>query len=154
MISAPPVSLAMLASAFKKDPCGAAIFRDVLTDEEVECMLRALLGDVYEDKVCHTALDVSIRTTDGRFRALLGHSLANGLLGDEISMIAESGLPVALMWGENDAFINSDYYWQVAIQRPLGDGKYAVSGAGHSPHLSDSKQFVELLEKLVVAADL
>jgi pimeloyl-ACP methyl ester carboxylesterase len=147
LISAPPLSLETISLAFKPDPTNGALFTDVLDSEQVNTMAKALLGSGTTD-VQVKLLEESIKLTSGSFRKLLGESLMAGQLHDEYNCLLEANVPVAMIWGEQDLFIDSSFYQNVKLNRYLGKGFYTLTGSGHSPHIDNAKRCVEIIAGL------
>jgi len=154
LISAPPISMQTMADAFLPDPSDGALFSENLSEEQIHRMAEALLGSQKDNKSLLDVLVGSINNTQGHFRKALGLSLQAGNLKDELAMLSLTKVPVALIWGTNDKFIREDFYRNIILERTLGKGKYAIEGAGHSPHLEDVPHFQRLLSNLCLEISL
>ncbi len=149
LVSAPPISLSVLSQAFKPDPAGGAIFRGELDVKEIEVLARALLGPAGADAALLDGLRRSIKRTDRAFRPALGESIVAGELDDEVANVAHTQVPVAMVWGTDDAFINPGYYESIQAGQWLNGGRFPFHGSGHSPHLDRPREFAALLSKLL-----
>lgn len=149
LISAPPLSLPALSRAYKPDPVGGALFKADLGDDDVDSMTSALLGKARQDPAATAVLAADLRRTDRRFRPALAHSIVSGQLGDERATIAVTPVPVAMVWGLDDPFLENDYYQSVTLGRALGQGRYPFANCGHSPHIEQPERFYILLSQLL-----
>tara|TARA_R110002072_G_scaffold238329_1_gene395682 strand:- start:16635 stop:17549 length:915 start_codon:yes stop_codon:yes gene_type:complete len=154
LVSAPPLSLNTMAKAFKPDPVDGALFTADLSPEQIHLMADKLLGPQKDNEQAYVAMLDAISKCEGGFRQSLGESLAQGKLADEQKHILASEVPVALIWGTEDAFIYPEYYWQAQLSQTLGEGKYQIEGAGHHPHLSEQLDFVELIRGFALELEL
>jgi len=154
LISAPPISLPSLAAAFKADPTGGAIFTPYLDDAQIQLLAENLLGPAYSDQESRDALESSIRSTNGVFRQQLGESILAGQRSDEGAVIANSDVPAAFVWVQQDHFLQESYCQAVAFKRSLGQGNYCFDQSGHSPHLAQPEDFIQLLDGLANVAGL
>jgi len=150
-LSAPPVSLDTLPTAFREDPCNAAIFRSELSDEDIDLMARCLLGSASDTGNYLATLKQSIAGTNPGFREKLGMSLGQGKLENEQSIVDASAIPCALIYGEEDLFIQSEFCENISFSNALNKGTYGISGAGHSPHLSHADTVHAILEDVLTA---
>lgn len=152
LLSAPPLALASLSRAYRPDPVDGAIFKGALAEPEIERLASALLGPAAARPELHEALGAAIRATDPELRSALGQSVMAGELHDERAIVAASTVPLALVWGTDDAFIEPDYYAEIHAERWLGRGRYALAGSGHSPHLDQPTAVEGLLTDLLATA--
>jgi pimeloyl-ACP methyl ester carboxylesterase len=89
------------------------------------------------------------RRTDGAAReAMVADALAGG--ADDQRRIAETAaVPLAIVNGAEDAFINGDYFATVAYAN-LWDGRvFSLEGVGHAPFWEAPARFNPLLERFV-----
>ena len=149
LISAPPLSLASLGAAYKPDPVGGALFRGELSDGDVDAMAGALLGKARADAAVRATLERDLRRTDVAFRPALGKSLMEGRLGDAVKVAAESTVPLAMLWGAEDPFLQPAYSEGARLGRSLAGGKFAFGSAGHSVHLEEPGRVSDLLGTLL-----
>lgn len=148
LISAPPISLSTFQQAFKPDPTAGCLFKGELGEAEIE-----MLAACFSEKAAPRAmarLKENIRATAPSFRTALGASLAAGRLRDERDIFAQSRLPVLLLAGTEDKFLNLDYYATL----PQRDGRTATAifeGAGHALHLEEPERFERTLRDFIIS---
>jgi pimeloyl-ACP methyl ester carboxylesterase len=147
LVSAPPISLDTLVDAFSPDPTDGLLFKADLDDVEVGRFADAFIHQQSND--AKTRLMQDIKKTNGRFREALGNSLSNGLLQDEIKSIKSSKLPVLIIYGENDQFIESNYYTRFRGNARYGVDFSSVSNCGHAVQLEKPEQFENLIETYI-----
>jgi pimeloyl-ACP methyl ester carboxylesterase len=152
LISAPPISAATLNHALRPDPVGGALNRGALRPEEIDHLAKAILGPAQADGTLLDRQWTSIATTDRAFRPALGESVTAGGVADEQAILMHSPVPVALVWGSEDAFIEPSCHDNVLAGKWLKDGRYKFWGSGHSPHLEVANHFPTLLNSLLLEA--
>jgi pimeloyl-ACP methyl ester carboxylesterase len=146
LISAPPLQASALGQIFRPDPTGGALFQGELSEGDTAAMVDALLAPGQVSNAFRQRVRDSIRRTDPRFRPALGRSIGRGMLSDEVSLLASTSVPTALIYGTDDRFIDTSYYVQVRLRTPWRQGLYSFPGSGHSPHWDAPQQFHALLE--------
>jgi pimeloyl-ACP methyl ester carboxylesterase len=143
LISAPPTSLAHFAQTFKPDPSEGRLFKGPLDASEVE-----LLADCFSLPAADPSrarLVANIRRTDSLFRPSLGASLALGRALDEREIVGQSRVPLAVLAGSEDRFLNPSYFGTLPAER-LWRGKTVVfEGSGHLLHLDSPTRFEAVL---------
>lgn len=152
LVSAPPLSAAALTSTLRPDPVGGALYRGALRTDEIELLARTQLGPALADQTLLDRQWSTIANTDRAFRPALGASIAAGGLADEQAILMHSPVPVALVWGADDAFIEPSCHDNVQVGKWLKDGRYKFWGSGHSPHLEPANHFATLLNSLLLEA--
>jgi len=148
LISAPPLSTATL----RRDPAAGALYRAALGHDEIDALARAQLGPARMDPALLERQRSFIAGADPAFRQALGSSISAGSLADEQAIIMHSPVPVAMIWGSEDAFIEPSSHDNMQAGKWLKDGRYKFWGAGHSPHLEAGNQFPTLLNSLLLEA--
>lgn len=148
LVSAPPVSIETLGAAFKPDPTGGALFKSALSIDDKNTMAASLLGSSGRARRCFDSFISSINATNGVFREALGASLMRGELRDEAKLLSQAARPVALFYGDSDAFIEQSYYETVNIDVPLGQGKYKFLAAGHNPQIDHPEKLLDVFRQL------
>jgi pimeloyl-ACP methyl ester carboxylesterase len=110
LASSPPIEKNSLGSAFLPDPSKGLLFKDSLTESEVEFLAGCFLHG--NDPSDLRRIASGIRRTKGNFRSKLGFSLQQGLIENEIEKLKCFSLPTLLLGGKNDKFLNHNYYIQ------------------------------------------
>ena len=114
-----------------------------LTDDEALAYARAATTpDVDRQDFRYRAA----RRTDGRARACMFASVVQGVGVDQRRTVEEAPVPLAIINGENDRFLNPDYFakpryanlWRGSVQR--------IAGAGHAPFFEQPEVYNSLLQ--------
>lgn len=128
--------------AFLPDPAMAILFKEELSEEEVELRVAGMFqpdsdlpGVFFED----------VRRSDGRFRAALLASLETVGFADEVQIVAQLNKPLAVFHGARERVVNGDYIaglpmptlWRGAVQQ--------IADAGHTPQWEAQVAFDALL---------
>lgn len=150
LISSPPLSLSTLGLAFKKpDPSDGCLFKGELTKEETDhlasCFAGTGNGEMFD------TIRANILRTDPRFRVNLGISLSEGRMRDERRIFETTRLPIALLAGTEDRFLNADYYASLPAQQMWGGRPVMFEGRGHALHLETPEQFEQVLSQFLDA---
>ena len=133
-----PLDLSVMGAAFKPSPVMGLTGKEDFSDEE------ALLYAQHTSAV-NGVLDPHLlamcKRADGRFRRLMFESLAAGRALDEVALVREGRVPLAVVNGSEDAFVNLDYIAGLPYGQ-LWDGKTQVlPGLGHAPFLQGPDVF-------------
>ncbi|MFI4933631.1 MAG: alpha/beta fold hydrolase [Caulobacterales bacterium] len=89
------------------------------------------------------------RRTPGVARETFFANALGGGVDDQRRIVETAKVPLAIVNGAEDAFINAAYFDTVAYAN-LWDGKvHSLAGLGHAPFWQDADQFDRLLERFV-----
>ncbi|MBF0179906.1 MAG: alpha/beta hydrolase [Magnetococcales bacterium] len=144
--SPPLAGPASFGEAFLPHPAAALMFQETLTDADLDLWARAQTHRVVNPEMMQCMRE-AMRLTDPRCRSHLIASLGAGEMRDEIAILRRLPVPVALLLGEQDPFVNADYcrnldlpgLWRGAIQ--------FLPDCGHSPHCESQARFDALLSE-------
>lgn len=149
MIGTPPVSNTSpeaVMAGFHMTDATALVGQEELSAAEAEEFARGCMG--YEVPLERFVLD-AVRRTDGRARALM---LADFLAGngvDQRSAVETSRVPIAIVNGAAEPFINNDYIRGVRFGNLWSGGLHLIAGAGHAPFWSAQAEFDAILERFL-----
>lgn len=122
------------------------LFEEVPSEADLVAYQKALT--CFENDTLLHSLCEAFRSTDAKFRTGMAGSLGKGEWSDEISNLANAGLPVALIYGAEERIINTDRIsavqlpkWRNEIQR--------IPAAGHLAHLDQPEKFNRLLREFL-----
>lgn len=87
------------------------------------------------------------KRTDGRARETMFGSVVMGQALDEREIVATTSVPLAIVNGVDDVFIQAGYFDDLAFSSLWPDGVVRVEGAGHAPFLQQPQRFNALLAK-------
>ncbi|MCC6002420.1 MAG: alpha/beta hydrolase [Pararhodobacter sp.] len=142
MISgAPPVKpeLPCLMAAFNIDPAAENLTgkRDFSEDDAQAYALHTAGVDGQVDP----HLLAMVRRTDGRAREIMFGSVVTGAPLDEQAIVASMTMPLAVLNGADDPFIQHAYFDTLAYATLWSHGIMALPGAGHAPFLQQPEAF-------------
>lgn len=140
----PPLgkSLDSFADAFMPTPVMQLTGKPDFTSEEALAYARAttLPTASTEDPACQAAM-----RTDGRARARLIASFAEGLGADQRRTVEEVAVPLCIINGEQDPFLNHSYFSKLRYARLWRGTVSNIPGTGHAPFLEQPEQYDSLL---------
>ena len=143
IFGAPPVKSPLnLNEAFLPDERMALLFQKRLTTKEAVSFAEIVCNDFQKQK-----FDVlgAIQNTDSKFREDIGVSVNMGELSDEVEILKNSSVPIAILHGMEDDLINYNYLEELHIPRLWKEKVHKIEGCGHSPHLEKPIEFNQLL---------
>lgn len=127
-VSAPPVSLKTLGSAFAQSSLSTLLFRERLSSEEMRDLSRAFAQSDEDVQTVYSDL----ARADPKFRSGLGESVTAGGLRDEICCYKEIAFPGLLIRSPSDVFINAEYYDELLETHGLPATIATVQAGGHA----------------------
>lgn len=139
----PPVKKPInLGEAFLPDERMALLFQKNLNSNEAKKFAECVCNNFQKQK-----FDVlgTIQNTDSKFREDIGISVAAGELADEVAILKNSTIPIAIFHGTEDALVNGNYLEELYIPM-LWEGRiHKIKDSSHSPHLEQPDVFNQLL---------
>ncbi len=140
--SSPVSSPEDIPAGFMQTEAIAYAFKNDISDDQLNDMCRANVGDNYE---FDDLLKKDIRRTDKLFRESLGGSAAKGEIADEKRIVEELDVPLAIIHGENDNIANYEYIKKLKAPTLWRGEIQVIKNAPHLVHLTNPKEFNELL---------
>jgi pimeloyl-ACP methyl ester carboxylesterase len=144
----PPVGFPpAMAEAFLPHPAMSSAFKADLTDTEMDAYVTAF----FKPNVTEVpeSFKADVRRTDGRARQVMASSIAPGGYKDEIEIVANLAVPLAILHGEQEQLVNVSYIRSLKMPTLWRGGVQIISGTGHAPHWENPQQFNALLEAFV-----
>lgn len=83
--------------------------------------------------------------TDGNARLNLGASIGKGQFKNEKEILNQINIPVGILHGEKEKFVNTDYLNQLQIPKLWNNKIHFVSGSGHCPQMENPEYFNSIL---------
>ncbi len=143
-----PLDLSVMGAAFKPSPVMGLTGKEDFSDDE------ALLYAQHTSAVNGTVdahLLAMCKRADGRFRRMMFESLAAGRALDEVAIVREGKVPLAVVNGSEDAFVNLDYIAGLPYGR-LWEGRTQVlPGLGHAPFLQGPDVFNPIFARFLAS---
>ncbi|MBI3243218.1 MAG: alpha/beta hydrolase [Chloroflexi bacterium] len=148
IFGAPPLAFPpAMAEAFLPNPAVAVGFKPDLTDEEAAAYAASFFkpGTPTPDSFLE-----DIRRTDGRARLGLGGSIRPDGYKDEVEIVANLSVPLAILHGEHEQLVNRAYISALKMPGLWRGAVQIVGDAGHAPHWEQPDQFNSLLEAFLL----
>lgn len=92
------------------------------------------------------------RRTDGRAREIMFGSVAAGQALDEREIVRTTEVPLAIVNGHDDVFIQPRYFDSLTYASLWPRGVVRMAGAQHAPFLQKSQEFNRLLAEFAAGA--
>ena len=143
---APPVraTAEALQSAYRPNPHSALFGKPDFTVAESATFTKATY-----DAAASSALRAAARRTDSRARGSLFAGLFAGNFTDGVGAVETSSVPVALVDGADDPYVDTDYVDGLKFAR-LWEARYHVlAGVGHVPFLQAPVLFRSLFSRFL-----
>ncbi|WP_050031913.1 alpha/beta hydrolase [Bradyrhizobium sp. LTSP857] len=86
------------------------------------------------------------RRTDGNARACLGASAQSGGLVDEVEIVRNLKIPIAIVQGREEQIVDLGYLQRLPAPTLWRGTVQVINGAGHSPHWEQADAFNEMLD--------
>jgi len=144
----PPIAFPpAMDKAFLPNPAMGVGFSAEITREQAEAYVAAFFAPGFMGIPPFFVEDVL--KADGLARAMVGASIDPAVSRDEIKVVEELKVPLAILHGAKDTLINGDYFgllkiptlWRGAVQR--------IDSAGHAPQWETPAVFDALIESFV-----
>jgi pimeloyl-ACP methyl ester carboxylesterase len=141
---APPVGRNQMSQGFKGAPQTGAASKQDISEAEIETFVQDIFGDSSEP-----FFREAVARADGRFRKRLFEAARAGEGVDQRLIVESSPVPVAVVNGDGDRFVNLDYFDTVAYAN-LWEGRcHRLSGLGHAPFWEAPGDFNPVLERFL-----
>ncbi|MDQ0473299.1 alpha/beta fold hydrolase [Labrys wisconsinensis] len=140
----PPVSAAEVSLGFRPSPHMNLAGKEHFTAEDVEAYARSTCGEPFEP-----VLRDIVARTDGRARRLMFESFAAGRGDDQSAIVATSKVPLAVVNGADEPFVNTDFVAKVRYAN-LWEGRcHLIENSGHAPFWDKPAEFDAIFERFV-----
>lgn len=141
LFGTPPLGMPPeMDKAFLPNAAIPFLFQEQLNETEIDLLSAALTNNENKEKVKNY-----IRITDGNARSFLAASIPKGLFKNEIKIIENLILPIAILHGEKDSLINKKYIDKLTIPTLWKNEIQVIKNAKHSPQLEEHAIFNTLL---------
>jgi pimeloyl-ACP methyl ester carboxylesterase len=133
--------------AFLPNPAIRFAFQERIDRTEASAYLAAFFKPGFAD-IPPFFLDDILRT-DGRARSGLAANAANGGYRDEVAIVRELKVPLAVLHGAEETVVNGGYLGSVAMPTLWRGAVQTIHGAGHTPQWEAPEAFDALLGAFV-----
>jgi pimeloyl-ACP methyl ester carboxylesterase len=96
-----------------------------------------------------SVFEADILATHGGARAGLGASAGEGRFADEIAIVNELSVPLAILHGSGEQLVSLDYLRGLSAPTLWRGEVQVIDGAGHAPHVEQPTRFAGLLDEFV-----
>jgi pimeloyl-ACP methyl ester carboxylesterase len=148
LFGTPPISKPMAGEPFLPNPLFSCLFEKELSAEDAAAVATSFFSS---DRLVPDFFAEAMLSTDGRARAALWQSVAEGSYTDEVTVAANLSKPLAIVHGEADSLFNPAYIKGLSIPTLWRGEVQMVPDAGHAPHWEQPERFNRLLAEF--AAD-
>lgn len=144
----PPVAMSpeALGEGFLPSEQMGLTGQEVFSEEEVLSFARATCG---ADSEPEPYLVEAVRRTDGRARARMIAAAVSGLGADGRKVAETSPVPLAIVQGGHDPFVNGDYLRSLGYANLWENTVHVLDGAGHAPFLEAPDTFNPYLRRFL-----
>lgn len=143
ILGAPPLAFPPdMEAAFLPDPANGILFQETLNEEEVAVRVAGLsapgsyMPPLFAD---------DIRRSDGRFRSNLLGSIGTVGFTDEVNIVRNLDIPLAVLHGSEERVVSGDYIESIPMPTLWRGAIQHVRGSGHSPFWEEADAFDDLL---------
>jgi pimeloyl-ACP methyl ester carboxylesterase len=140
----PFTSRASMGEAFLPNPAMKFAFQEKFDDGEASAYVAAFFRPGFAD-VPAFFLDDILRT-DGRARSGLAANAANGGYRDEVAVVRDLKVPLAVLHGADEQLVDGRYFASVLMPTLWRGAVQTIPGAGHTPQWETPEAFNALLE--------
>ncbi len=149
IFGAPPLAFPpAMKEAFLPNPAVEIGFKADITEEEARTYAASFFAP--GTSVPETPFVTDILRTDGNARSGLAASIKPDGYQDEVEIVANLSIPLAIFHGEEEQLVNKAYIGKLTMPT-LWRGEIQVIGAaGHAPQWEQPEEFNRLLEAFVI----
>jgi len=90
---------------------------------------------------------------DGKARQSIGAVITEMSYADEVAILENIQIPVAIMAGENDKLVNNSYFKTLRVPRLWNNQPSFISDSAHCPQWENAPAFNNLLDSFVKAVN-
>ena len=87
------------------------------------------------------------RRTDGAARGCLGASAQQGLFPDEVAIVADLKIPLAMVHGAEEQIVDLDYLRRLSAPTLWRQAVQVIDHSGHTPQWEQPEAFAKLLDE-------
>ena len=101
--------------------------------------------------VSQTPFITDVLRTDGRARVGLAASLQQSGYRDEVEIVTNLSIPLAILHGKKEQLVNGTYFSKLTIPTLWQNKVQVIVDAGHVPHWEQPDIFNMLLEQFIMS---
>lgn len=139
----PPIGLPpQMEKMFHAHPLMGLLFSGEIRNEDAISLAQSF---VYDTSMIINEIAEQILQSDPNSRINLGASIGKGLFKNEIEIIKELKIPIAIIHGKHDTFVNSEYIEQQEFGNLWSNQIVMLENSGHCPHIEQPVEFNNVL---------
>jgi len=145
---APPVGIGSdaVAAGFAVSEHMHLAAKEQLSEQEVENYARATCG---RNAPFDEFLRDAVARTDGRARKIMFDSFTGGNESDQRLIAEQSSIPLAVVNGTDDEFVNNEYIVGLSYQNLWHGEVHLLEGVGHAPFWETPERFDQYLREFL-----
>lgn len=121
------------------------IFNDEITEDQIKGFINSLIKNkLFTDSTINI-----VRNADPRVRSYLGLSVSEGRYRDEVQVVKNLEIPLAILHGLEDPLIRLDYIESLTFSTLWKDVIQKLPNVGHSPQIDTPEVFNDILQEFV-----
>jgi pimeloyl-ACP methyl ester carboxylesterase len=136
--------------AFLPNPAMGVLFSEHIDREQAAAYVASFFKPAFADVPPFFLEDVL--RTDGRARSNLGASIAPGGARDEVEVVRDLKVPLAVLHGGEEQLVNGGYFATIAMPTLWRGAVQVIPGAGHTPQWERAQAFDALLAAFIEEA--
>jgi pimeloyl-ACP methyl ester carboxylesterase len=138
---APPFSIPPADDIFLPNPALPFFYKDKKTNEELDILATSMVNNPKFEK----AVKAEFKKVDPNFMKPWVANMQVKIPKDEIEIVKSTKIPVAVIHGVKDSFINSEYLKEVPFNKLWRDKICEIQEAGHLPFLEKAIEYNKCL---------
>ena len=148
IFGAPPLAVPpAMSEAFLPNPAMQFTFQERVDSVEASAYVATFFKPGFADIPPFFLEDVL--RTDGRARSNLGASIGSGEARDEVAIVRDLKIPLAVLHGDEEQLVKGRYFGSVAMPTLWRGAVQTIPGAGHAPQWETPEAFDALIEAFV-----
>jgi len=139
-----------MGEAFLPNPAMGVTFSEHIDREQAAAYVASFFKPGFADVPPFFLEDVM--RTDGRARSNLRASFAPGGARDEVAVVGDLKVPLAVLHGGEEQLVNGGYFASIAMPTLWRGAVQVIPGAGHTPQWETPQAFDALLAAFIEEA--
>jgi pimeloyl-ACP methyl ester carboxylesterase len=138
---APPISIPPASDIFLPNPAIPIFYKNEKTNEELDVLVKAMVNDPKFEK----DVKAELKKVDPNFMKEWVKNMQVKIPKDEVEIVKNTNIPIAVVHGVNDRFLNLEYLKKVPFNNLWRDKICEIQEAGHLPFLEKAKEYNKYL---------
>ena len=135
-----------MEESFLPNPALALFYTKELSNEQLNQLANACLYNTkWVDYITN-----GMSKSSGIIRKLTPAAVASGSYNNEVEVLAQLNIPLAIIHGENEKMVNVNYYNSLNIPTLWQNKVHIISQSAHFPQLENPEDFNDTLAKFLI----